>query len=72
LSFDTSWQELKDHFKQVAEVEHADVMEHPDGRKKGFGTVRFFNPTDAEKAINELNGKELHGRSLEVRLDSKA
>jgi len=72
LSFDTSWQELKDHFREVGEVEHVDVMEHSDGRKKGFGTVRFSNKEDAQNAIKELNGVELEGRALEVRLDSRA
>lgn len=72
LSFDTSWQELKDHFREVAEVEHVDVMEHADGRKKGFGTIRFANASDAQRAIEELNGVELQGRELEVRLDHKA
>jgi len=72
LSYDTSWQDLKDLFKEVGKVEHVEVMEHPDGRKKGFGTVRFSNEEDAENAIDELNGVELQGRELEVRLDTKA
>jgi RNA recognition motif-containing protein len=50
LSFETTWQELKDHFRQIGEVSNADVKEHADGRKKGFGTVRFNNPADAERA----------------------
>jgi len=72
MPFDTSWQEVKDHFREVGEVEHVEVMEHSDGRKKGFGTVKFSNAEDAENAIKELNGVELQGRALEVRLDSKA
>jgi RNA recognition motif-containing protein len=72
LSFETSWQELKDHFRQIDEVAHADVKEHPDGRKKGFGTVRFNDPASAARAISELNGVELNGRALDVRLDQKA
>jgi len=72
LSFDTSWQDLKDHFREIGKVEHVEVMEHPDGRKKGFGTVRFLDAEDAENAIDELHGVELQGRELEVRFDSKA
>lgn len=72
LSFDTSWQDLKDHFREIGKVEHVEVMEHPDGRKKGFGTVRFLDAEDAENAIDELHGVELQGRELEVRLDNKA
>lgn len=72
LSFDTNWTELKDHFRQCGDVERVEVIEGPDGRKKGFGTVRFYNAKDAQNAIERLNGVELQGRELEVRLDNKA
>ena len=64
LSYDTNWRELKDHFRQIGEVDRADV-------KRGFGTVRFTNAEDAQAAIESLNGGELQGRELEVRLDEK-
>jgi len=72
LSYDTTWKELKDHFRQCGDVERADVMEAPDGRKKGYGTVRFYKRKDANNAIRRLNGVELMGRRLEVRWDHKA
>lgn len=72
LSYETTWKELKDHFRQCGEVERVEVMEGPGGRKKGFGTVRFFNAKDAKSAIDRLNGVELQGRELAVRLDEKA
>lgn len=64
LSYDTNWRDLKDLFKQCGEVDRADV-------KKGFGTVRFTKKEDAERAMSQLNGVELDGRALEVRLDQK-
>ena len=72
LSYDTSWQDLKDHFRQCGDVERAEVITNADGRSKGFGTVRFVKETDAEAAIQRLNGAELQGRTLEVRYDTKA
>lgn len=72
LSYETSWQDIKDHFRQCGDVERAEVMTNSDGRSKGFGTVRFFKEADAAAAIQRLNGEELQGRTLEVRLDSKA
>jgi RNA recognition motif-containing protein len=72
LSFQTTWQELKDHFRQCGRVDHADVIEGPDGRKKGFGIVKFSNIDEAERAIDELDGVELNGRELEVRFDKRA
>lgn len=71
LSFDTTWRELKDHFKQCGDVERADVK-FSDGKSRGFGTVRFYKAEDAEAAMKTLNGVELQRRNLEVRLDNKA
>jgi len=71
LSWDTNWTDLKDHFAKCGEVERADVAEGPDGKKKGFGTVRFFDAKDASNAIEQLNGMELQGRDLLVRIDNK-
>jgi RNA recognition motif-containing protein len=65
LSYDTSWQDLKDHFKQCGDVERANT-------RRGVGTVRFTKKEDAQAAITALNGVELHGRALEVRMDLKA
>jgi RNA recognition motif-containing protein len=70
LSFDTTWKELKDHFKQCGEVERADVKKHPDGKSRGFGIVRFLKAMDAEAAMAKLNGSDLQGREIEVRVDA--
>ena len=72
LHFETSWQDLKDHFRQCGDVERAEVMTNAEGRSKGFGTVRFVKEKDAEAAIQRLNGQELQGRVLEVRYDNRA
>lgn len=72
LSYDTTWRELKDHFRQCGDVERAEVHTNMNGRSKGFGTVRFYNKKDADSAIEKLNGVELQGRSLVVRIDNKA
>ena len=72
LSFDTQWYALKDHFKCCGDVDRAEVIEGQDGRPKGFGTVRFFNARDAEKAIDEMDGTMLDGRKIYVRLDRQA
>jgi RNA recognition motif-containing protein len=72
LAFETTWRELKDHFRQCGDVKRSEVATGPGGQTKGFGTVQFFNKADAEAAISRLNGSELQGRSLEVRLDQKS
>jgi RNA recognition motif-containing protein len=72
LSWDVDWRALKDHFSPYGDVDRADVGQGPDGRSKGFGTVRFFKAEEAQKAISTLNGSNLLGRNIEVRLDHKA
>jgi len=68
LAFSTSWQKLKDHFKQVGKVVFANVMEEG-GRSKGCGIVEFDSPSDAASAIKELHDSTLDGRLISVRED---
>jgi len=65
-----SWQDLKDHFKSVGPVLHADVMMEPGTtRSKGCGLVTFANARDAASAISSLHDTELNGRLIFVRED---
>lgn len=66
ISSNTDWRKVKDHFKQVGDVDRAD------SRPGKFATVRFYNKEDAAKAIETLNGSDLDGFNLEIRLDQKA
>jgi len=69
LTFDTTWQDLKDHFAQSGTVERSDIVSGNDGRSKGFGLIKFANRNEANRAINQLNGTELNGRQITVKLD---
>jgi len=73
LSWDVSWQELKDHFKSAGNVLHADVMLEPGTtRSKGCGLVTFANARDAANAIQTLHDTELNGRLIFVREDRES
>jgi len=72
LSWETSWQDLKDHFRAAGEVSHADVMMEHDGRSKGCAIVRFASAQDAANAIQQLHDSELQGRTIFVREDREA
>ena len=67
LSFQTTSDELRDHFAQAGNVESASVVEdRMTGRSRGFGFVEMSTPEEAKKAISALNGTQLDGRSLTV------
>jgi len=68
LSWDTSWQGLKDHFASAGDVAFADVMtDKRTGRSKGFGIVAMSSAEGAESAIAMLNETEVDGRNIAVR-----
>ncbi len=68
LAFKLRGKDLRDIFSKYGEVEDATViLDRFDNRKsKGFGFVTFVNDADADKAIAELNEKEIEGRPLTV------
>ncbi len=67
LSFQTTSDELRDHFAQAGTVESASVVEdRMTGRSRGFGFVEMATPEEASAAIEQLNGKEFGGRNLTV------
>lgn len=73
LSFRTSWQGLKDHFKSVSpSVVRAEILEDEDGRSKGCGIVQFSTSREASAAIKALHDTELDGRRIFVREDREA
>ena len=67
LAYATTDEGLKEFFGQVGEVASAHVItDRQSGRSKGFGFVEFVNSDDNQKAIDQLNGKELDGREINV------
>jgi RNA recognition motif-containing protein len=69
LAYATTDDTLKAHFEQIGPVASARVITDRDsGRSKGFGFVEFENEDDNQKAVDQLNGKELDGRTINVSL----
>ena len=67
LAFSTTEGSLIDYFSQHGAVESVRVITDRDtGRSKGFAFVEMANDEEADRAINELNGKEFDGRQLTV------
>lgn len=69
LAYATTDDSLKAHFEQIGPVKSARVItDRESGRSKGFGFVEFENDTDNQKAVDQLDGKELDGRPINVSL----
>lgn len=69
LPFDVGEEELQELFVAQGEVVSAKVvMDRETGRPRGFGFVEMAKPEDAQKAIQNLDGREFKGRSLKVNM----
>jgi RNA recognition motif-containing protein len=67
LSFDTTSEDLNELFARCGTVESAAVItDRATGRSRGFGFVEMASPTEAQKAIADLDGQEHQGRRLNV------
>ncbi|MEO5627612.1 MAG: RNA-binding protein [Candidatus Saccharimonadales bacterium] len=67
LAYSVNEKELEELFAAFGKVTSAAVIKDRDsGQSKGFGFVELENDDDAQKAISEMNGKEVSGRSLTV------
>jgi cold-inducible RNA-binding protein len=67
LPFQTTSDDLRDHFAQAGNVESAQVVEdRMTGRSRGFGFVEMTSPEEAAAAIEQFNGKDFNGRNLTV------
>ncbi|OIP22395.1 RNA-binding protein [bacterium CG_4_10_14_0_2_um_filter_33_32] len=67
LSYDIDNERLSSMFSEYGEIKEATViMDRLTNKSKGFGFVTFANDEDADKAVRELDGKEIQGRNLKV------
>jgi cold-inducible RNA-binding protein len=67
LSWNTNDDGLRNAFEKFGDVSEVRVItDRETGRSRGFGFVTFENSDSASKAINEMNGKDLDGRTIKV------
>jgi cold-inducible RNA-binding protein len=67
LSYEVTEEDLKEAFGVFGEVDTVKVIkDNYTGRSKGFGFVEMPDKSEAQSAIEGLNGKDLKGRSLNV------
>jgi RNA recognition motif-containing protein len=67
LSYAVTEEDLKKAFDSFGQVSTVKVIkDNLSGRSKGFGFVEMPDKSEAQSAIEGLNGKDLQGRSLNV------
>jgi len=67
LSFNTEEPQLEQLFSPLGDVASVRlVRDHETGRSRGFGFVEMSSSIEASKAIQELNGRDVGGRQINV------
>lgn len=67
LSFNVADEDLNEFFAEYGEVTSAKIIKDKfTGRSRGFGFVEMPNEENAQKAIKELDGATVEGRSISV------
>src|SRR6516165_4587858 len=67
LGFSVQDEDLKEYFEEYGQVTSAKVITDKFTRRsRGFGFVEMPDNNDAEKAIKELHGAVVEGRTISV------
>lgn len=67
LAWATDDQGLREAFEEYGEVTDAKVITDRDtGRSRGFGFVTFADVASVDEAVEQMNGAQLDGRTLNV------
>jgi RNA recognition motif-containing protein len=67
LSRDVTEEDLRQASQSFGQVTSVSIIKDKfSGESRGFGFLEMPNKTEAQKAIEDLNGKELKGRTLTV------
>ena len=67
LPYSVTQETLEETFSQCGTVDSVNVITDRDtGQSKGFGFIEMSNDSEAQKAIQELNGTSIDGREIKV------
>lgn len=67
LSYEVTEDALREAFEEFGTVESATIIKDKfSGKSRGFGFVEMSSKSEAQSAIDGLNGKELKGKALNV------
>ncbi len=67
LSYEATEEDLRLAFEPFGQVESATIIKDKhSGQSKGFGFVKMDSKVEGQSAIDDLNGKDLKGKALNV------
>lgn len=66
LDYSTSQDELRQAFEPFGTLQSVSVLT---GKSRGFGFVEYKNARDALRASQSLDGRDLDGRRISVRVE---
>src|SRR5436853_6457278 len=67
LSFGATEESVRSLFEPYGAIERVSIVTDRDtGQARGFGFVEMTNNAEADRAIAELNGRDLDGRALNI------
>jgi RNA recognition motif-containing protein len=67
LSHEVTEDSLREAFEPFGQVESVNIIKDRfSGESRGFGFLEMPSKQEAEKAIEEMNGKDLMGRAINV------
>ncbi len=67
LKWEINTDVLRREFEQFGEIAEVSVVtDRETGRSRGFGFVTYVEEESAKQAVQEMNGKDLMGRTVKV------
>src|SRR5688572_4831539 len=67
LSFSTGEDRLREAFEPFGDIQSVAVIsDRMTGQSRGFGFVEYASASDAQRALESLNGSEVDGRAINV------
>ncbi len=67
LDYSVTEDDLKDAFSEFGDVSSVKIItDRSSGQSRGFGFVEMPDDSEADNAMNALNGSQLKGREIKV------
>lgn len=67
LHYEITEEQLKQIFEEYGQIDEVKIIKDREtGRSKGFGFVTIADDEQGERALEEMDGAEINGRSVKV------